>query len=287
MTLTTSASPPSAEGRPLDARRFWLAGAAAAVLLVYGELTAHLPRFSYSPGLTAMLVINCVLLGLLLYGLAPLCEAGLWALVVAAAGLVGAVAFSFAGLTVPASLCKVVGASSLGFWLVGSVTSTNLVVVIAALAAVVDIVSVAMGPTRALLRNAPSAVGALTVALLWPGYGADVGYTALGVSDVIFMALYIGAAVKFGLRVRTTVVACLAGVAITVIAATHFSALPVLPLLGVAFVGVNADLLFWRRRPTPPAAPSAGEPGRRCAGEPERRCADETAGRETGGAGGQ
>jgi hypothetical protein len=248
-------------GHGFPRSRLVMAIAGGALLLVYGLLAPQLPRLSFWGGMAVTLVVNCLLLALLLYGLAPLHDQGLRALAVAGVGLAGALGFGFAGLIVPASLFKTVAAASLGFWLVGSVTSATLVVGIAALAAVVDIASVAVGPTKALLENAPSAVGALTVAMLWPGYASDAGYTALGVSDVIFMALYAGAAAKFRLRVRATVLACAAAIAVTVIAAVWFSALPVLPLLGVAFVGVNADLLFWRKRPSPPAAQPAGREG--------------------------
>ena len=264
MTVPGETAMPAGPEPEYPRSRVALAALAAALLLAYGSLAPQLPRLTFWGGMAVTLIVNCLLLALLLYGLSPLHDQGLWALAVAGAGLAGALGFGLGGLVVPASICKVVAAASLGFWLVGSVTSTTLIVGIAALAAVVDIVSVAMGPTRALLDHAPSAVGALTVAMLWPGHSAAAGYTALGVSDVIFTALYVGAAAKFHLRERATVLACAAAIAVTVVAATWFSALPVLPLLGVAFIGVNADLLFSRKRPAPPS----GEPADRKAAPP-------------------
>ncbi len=254
----SSSSSPERLPAPWRGLRPGLAALAAALLLAYGLLAPELPRLPYAAGLTVTLAVNCLLLALLLYGLSPLRDARLAALVLGAVALAGAIAFSFAGWTAAASLCKVLAAAALGFGLVAPITSTSLVLLIVVLAAAVDILSVAFGPTRALLDNAPSAVGALTVAMLWPGYAAEAGYTALGVSDIVFMALYIGAAAKFCLREGATAIALAAAVAATVVAAQEFTALPVLPLLGVAFVIVNADLLFWRRRREPPSE-AAGE----------------------------
>jgi hypothetical protein len=73
------------------------------------------------------------------------------------------------------------------------------------------------------------------------------------VSDVIFYALYLGAARRFGLRARASAVAMAASFLATIAAAMWWTALPALPLLAVAFLAVNADLL-WRRLRGPAGA---------------------------------
>jgi hypothetical protein len=57
------------------------------------------------------------------------------------------------------------------------------------------------------------------------------------------MALYLGVAWRFGLRVRATAVAMVASFLVTLALAVSWRALPALPLLAIAFLGVNADLL--------------------------------------------
>jgi hypothetical protein len=63
---------------------------------------------------------------------------------------------------------------------------------------VADVLSVYLGPTKVLIDQGPRVIGAFTVALAWFGYRPDEAYTALGVADFIFFALYLGAARRFG-----------------------------------------------------------------------------------------
>ena len=56
----------------------------------------------------------------------------------------------------------------------------------------------------------PVVVGYFTVAVTWAGYTYAEAYTGLGVSDVIFFALYLGAARRFGLRTGWSAVAMVA-----------------------------------------------------------------------------
>ena len=92
------------------------------------------------------------------------------------------------------------GAAALGLWVAENLEHASWVVLVAVVSAVVDIVSVYAGPTKALLEEGPQVVGYFTVALTWFGYAATEGYTALGISDVVFFSLYLGAARRFGLR---------------------------------------------------------------------------------------
>ena len=69
----------------------------------------------------------------------------------------------------------------------------------------------------------------------------------LGIPDLLFFALFLGAADRFRLRVPATWIAMTLSFGLT-LAGTYFfdiSGLPALPLLALGFLAVNADLL-WR-----------------------------------------
>ena len=145
-----------------------------------------------------------------------------------------------------ANVAKIVAAGALGIWIAEELEQLSWIVIVAAVSAAVDIVSVAVGPTKALLGKGPVVVGYFTIAVTWMGYSYDEAYTGLGISDVIFFALYLGAARRFGLRVGWSAVAMVGSFLVTIAAAMYWTALPALPLLSVAFLAVNGDLL-WRR----------------------------------------
>ena len=226
-----------------------LALAAAALLVAYILLAPHLPRLSLRPSLVVSLVVSLVLVSLMCVGLLPLRGMGHWTLLVAAVGAaLGALTTAFGWVAI-ADPSKVLFAAALGFWLAEQITSPALVVGIAVLAAVADIVSVAVGPTKALLEHAPGAIGYFTLAFAWPGRDPAQAFTALGVSDAIFFCLYLCAARRFHLRTAATVVGMALSIVVSVVIGLRVSAVPALPLLGVAFVGVNADLLWHGGRP--------------------------------------
>lgn len=73
----------------------------------------------------------------------------------------------------------------------------------------------------------------------------------LGLPDVLFFALFLGAAARFGLRRRATWLALVASLGLTTVLAVYAnpfktSGLPALPGISLAFLLVNADLI-WRR----------------------------------------
>jgi hypothetical protein len=73
----------------------------------------------------------------------------------------------------------------------------------------------------------------------------------LGLPDVLFFALFLGAAARFGLRRRATWLALVCALGLTTVLAVYAdpfetSGLPALPGISLAFLLVNADLI-WRR----------------------------------------
>lgn len=225
-----------------------LAAVSALALLVYGIVAPYLPVTGLYSGLAVALVVNLPLFAGVIAGLSPLRRAGTRALAVAAAASVVSVVFVLLEWVPAANVAKAAAAAGLGYWLAGAISSLGVVVLVAALSAGVDIVSVLVGPTKALLDRAPEAVGYLTVAFLWPGQDPLRFYTALGVADLVFFALYVGAARKFGLRPTATVAGVAAGIAAAIVVGIWVGPMPALPWLAAGFLIPNADLLLARRR---------------------------------------
>ncbi len=192
------------------------------------------------------------LMGLLVWALLPLRVLGRRLPLLTAAALPLAILFVWLGWVPLANVAKVVAGAALGLWIAEELERLSWVVIVAGVSAAVDIVSVAAGPTKILLDKGPAVIGYFTVAATWLGYSYEEAYTGLGVSDVIFFALYLGAAQRFGLRARVSAVAMIGSFLATIAAAMWWTALPALPLLSAALVGVNADLL-WRRLRRAPA----------------------------------
>ena len=140
-----------------------------------------------------------------------------------------------------ANVAKVVAAAALGIWIAEELEKLSWIVIVAVVSAAVDIVSVAAGPTKAILDQGPVVVGYFTVAVTWAGYTYSEAYTALGISDVIFLAPLPGggAALRAARGVeRRGHGRLVPGDASPL--AMWWTALPALPLLSVAFLAVNA-----------------------------------------------
>jgi hypothetical protein len=114
------------------------------------------------------------------------------------------------------------------------------------LVAAVDAYSVAAGPTHAIVLHHQQVLGAFTLAFHPPG---SYAIAQIGASDFVFFALFTAAAGRLALRVRPTWAAMTASLGITMtLSYVLDAALPALPLLSLAFLGTNADLLLGRMR---------------------------------------
>jgi hypothetical protein len=224
-------------------KRFALPVAATAVLLAWGFGSRLLPELPVRANIILSSAIVLSAVGALVWGLLPLGALGRRLPLVALAALPFAVAFVWLGWVPAASVAKVVFAAALGIWIATELERVSWIVVVAAVTAVVDIVSVAAGPTKAILEKGPVVVGYFTIAATWAGYSYAEAYTGLGTSDVLFFALYLGAARRFSLRAGWSAVAMVASFLCTIALAMYWTALPALPLLSVAFLVVNADLI--------------------------------------------
>jgi hypothetical protein len=224
-------------------KRLLVSGVAVAVLLAWGFGSRWLPAVPVRADimLSSLVVLSAV--GALVWGMLPLASLGRRLPLVALAALPCAALFVWLGWVPVANVAKVVFAASLGLWIAGELERVSWIVIVAAVSAAVDIFSVAMGPTRAILDKGPVVVGWFTLAVTWMGYSYAEAFTGLGVSDVLFYALYLGSASRFRLRVVWSAVAMIGSFLATIAVAMWWQALPALPLLSVAFIAVNADLL--------------------------------------------
>jgi hypothetical protein len=234
---------------------------AAAAALIAGLAAYYLTRESL-PNVTdgwdralISLVLIPTMFGLVLLAL-PLWRArGL--LIVGLAFAVLALVLDRGDLNLAANFAKLAAMTTLGFAFLELFESVAWVVLVAALIPWVDAYSVWRGPTKTIVEEQHELFTTLSIAFPVPG---ERGSANLGLPDVLFFALFLGAAARFRLRVHWTWVALVAsfGVTLTVATLLDVKGLPALPLLSLGFLAPNADLIWRqiadaRRRPTSPS----------------------------------
>jgi hypothetical protein len=229
-------------------KRFTPALAAGALLILYGLFSRLLPAFALKADIMVSSAIVLGLMAVLVWGLLPLHVLGRRLPLFTVAALPLAVLFVWLGWVPLANVAKIVAAAALGMWIATELERLSWIVIVAAVSAVIDIASVAAGPNKALIDKGPVVVGYFTIAVTWFGYTYAEAYTGLGVSDVIFFALYLATAQRYGLRVGWSAVAMVASFLATIAVAMWWTALPALPLLSAAFLAVNADRLLAQLR---------------------------------------
>ena len=170
---------------------------------------------------------------------------GLLAVAVAVAVL--AAALYAADAEVAANFAKFAAASLVAFAFLSYFERLWWVVTIALLVPLVDAISVWRGPTHHIVTEQPQVFNALSYAL--PAPGGD--YFALGLPDILFFALFLASAARWGLRVWATWALMVASFVATIALAVWtdpfgIGGLPALPGLSIAFLLANVDML-WRR----------------------------------------
>jgi hypothetical protein len=163
---------------------------------------------------------------------------------VAAAFAVLSVLLSLAELGALANFSKLVTMTLVGFWFLTFFESVLWVGLVAAAIPLVDALSVWRGPTRHIVDEEPQIFTTLSFAFRIPGERPTAN---LGLPDLLFFALFLAAAARFRLRPGWTWVAMTASFGLTIVLTVAFDVigLPALPLLSLAFLAANADLL-WR-----------------------------------------
>ena len=217
----------------------------------------------------------CLLLIPAVFGLVwlalPLWRAPLRQLVVLAVACgAAAVLLQWAGAGILANFGKLAAMTLAGWCFLRFFEELSWVVLVACIVPWVDAYSVWRGPTKVIVTEHREVFTNFSFAFPIPG---QPNAANLGLPDLLFFALFLGAADRFALRVRATWLAMTLSFGLT-LAGTYFfdvSGLPALPLLALGFLAVNADLLWrafrrWRgegRAPRAPETPahreSAGE----------------------------
>jgi hypothetical protein len=214
--------------------------AAAGGALAYLLIAPALPDLG--DGDAALLVaggLGLAVLGGLALSVVPLRSSP--ALVVALGGGAALVAgvLSARGTGAAGDVPKALLAACVGVAL-GRFLATPLVLVaVPIFVGAIDVWSVGSGPTSELLARESGAVDFLSLVVgAWGG--GEVG--RLGLSDIVFLALYATFAWELGLRRVVTAVALVGALVVAlVLQVVTDRAVPVLPLLGAALLLPNAD----------------------------------------------
>ena len=149
-----------------------------------------------------------------------------------------------------ANFSRLAAATLLGWWFLRYFEELSWVVLVACIIPWVDAYSVWRGPTKQIVSHHEHVFTVLSYAFPVPGEHAAAN---LGVPDLLFFALFLGAAAQFELRVVWTWVALVAGLGATIALTVWFdlSGLPALPAIALGFLLPNLDLLWQRLRRQP------------------------------------
>lgn len=166
-----------------------------------------------------------------------------------------------ADLEALANFAKLAAATALAFWFLSYFESVVWVALVAFIIPWVDAFSVWRGPTNKIVTEQEEVFVTLSFAFPVPG---EHGAANLGIPDLLFFALFLAAAARFRLRVLWTWVALVASFGATMALAVWkdpfgIGGLPALPLLSIAFLAVNADLIWHALRNRPARAEEPAE----------------------------
>lgn len=216
--------------------------AATLVALAYFLLAGELPDLGSGDG--AVLVAGLVGVGLVAAIVVGVVFAGeevlpLWLLLGGSFILVAGMDAAGAGSSV--STFEALAAASAGILIGRALAAPIVAFAIPIFVAVVDAWSVASGPTSRLSQEGARGAAELTFDI--PAWGDAPGAASrLGVVDAIFLAMFSVWAARYGLRLRATVAAMVAGLlAAVVLSVTLDRAVPALPLVAVGYWLVNLD----------------------------------------------
>jgi hypothetical protein len=222
------------------------AAGALAALAAFDRLAPHIGnRPATAAQIAGLALISIPLATLVPLALAPAAGVGARLLLWAVPAVLATTLLIWAGYSgTPATLSKLVAASLIGLGL-GSLLQTPVEIVgIAVLIAAVDIYSVAAGPTKVIVEHHAQVLNAFTLAFHPLG---SSGVAQIGASDFVFFSVFLAAAARFDLRPTLTWAAMTASFGLTLLLSYQFDrALPALPLLSLAFLTANADLLAGR-----------------------------------------
>jgi hypothetical protein len=220
--------------------------ALSAVLGVYYNVNESLPNLTvwWEVAILTFLVIpacfGLVYLALPLWSAAHLLPAGL------AVGVLAAV-LEIVGFDVAANFAKLAAVTLLAFYFLSYFETAAWVMAVALIIPWVDAYSVWRGPTKHIITHQRELFTTFSFAFPVPG---EQNTAQLGLPDLLFFALFLGATARWGLRTRLTWAAMALSFGATMALSVYFdlNGLPALPLLALGFLAPNADLLWTRMR---------------------------------------
>ena len=218
--------------------------ALAAALGAYYALHESLWRGSLWPDIAFLGAVVIPAVFGLVYLLLPFWRSPPLQLFVAGlAFIVLAVVLEVADQSIPADFAKLAAMTALAWVFLHYFEGASWVVLVALIVPWVDAYSVWRGPTHNIIAHRRHVFTTLSFAFPVPG---ENGSAKLGLPDLLFFALFLGAAARFRLRVFWTWLALSASVGGTLALASwaDVGGLPALPLLALGFLLPNADLLW-------------------------------------------
>jgi hypothetical protein len=173
-------------------------------------------------------------------------------IVVAGVAALAWIGLDLVGADAAANVAKFAAFALAGLWFVALFEELWWVALVAVIVPWMDVWSVAFGPTRYVVEEKPGFFERISVAFPLP----DGGSVNLGPPDVIFFALFLATAARFGLRVGWTWIGMTGMLALTLVLVWEWDVigLPALPAICIGFLLPNADLLWrhvrdeWRSR---------------------------------------
>lgn len=231
---------------------------AAALLALLGALVGwyeaapHLGRLSLWPEVLVISLIVMPLALLLIWLALPLWRSRL-TLPLGVLAIALAAGFSLLHVPVGSNFCKLAALTLIGWWFLTYFEALSWVVLVSLLIPWVDAYSVWAGPTKTLTSGKHEHVfSTLSVAFAGPGRDAA---ERLGLPDILFFAVFLGASTRFKLRPFATWLAMVVLLIVTVVIAIEGigpdGGLPALPAISLGFLLPNADLLWKRLRRRP------------------------------------
>jgi hypothetical protein len=225
-----------------------------AVVVAWFAIAPHLAPWSLWPDivLVAFVVMPATLL--LVYLALPL-RSRRWMPIACGAFALAAFVFAELGWPLPENFAKLFAATAAGWSFLLLFEQLSWVVLVAFIVPFVDAISVWRGPTHDITAHHIHVYTSVAIAFLVPHGGAAY----LGPPDILFYALFIAAAARWGLRPGWTWMATtfMYGLTVVLANAAHVNGLPALPFLSFGFLVANADLLWRRfRGPSAPSSPA-------------------------------
>jgi hypothetical protein len=214
-------------------------------LIAFGAVAASLPQLSEGRAIAVASLLVLPAFTAVIWVALPLARGNrFWLLGSAAVAGAAWMVLYFTGLGVASNAARLACFVLVGFWFLSLFEELWWLTLVAILVPWVDIWSVFFGPTNYVTEERPSFFENVSVALHVPG---ETSTANIGPPDIVFFALFLAAAQRFGLRTGLTWIAMTGFLSQTLVFVwlTDTSGLPALPAVCLGFVVPNADLM-WR-----------------------------------------